>query len=40
MAIAPARIGRRLIEFSLEKLSHIAIADEGINVTILIVIGS
>ena len=31
MAIAPAKIGRRLIKFSLEKLSHIAIADKGIN---------
>ena len=40
MVIAPAKIGRRLIEFSLEKLSHIAIADVGINITIMIVIGS
>ena len=29
-AIAPAKIGKRLIEVLLEKLSHIAITDEGI----------
>ena len=40
MAIALAKIGRRLTEFLLEKLSHIAIADEDISVTQLIVIGS
>ena len=30
MAIAPAKIGKRLIEVLLEKLSHIAITDKGI----------
>ena len=39
MAIALAKIGRRLTEFLLEKLSHIAIADENISITNWIVIG-
>ena len=39
MAVALAKIGRRLTEFSLVKLSQTAIADEDISITNLIMTG-